>query len=199
MSTSLERAYQWNDYKKAEEILSSYPRLLDNMYLYSATRPLGIACRDGKLDFVKLYLRFGADINEFDYNGLSALHIACACNQPECVRILLSHDAERYNYSDRWHALTPMGTACQYNHTECLKVLLDAKTDTSKGNDDGMSALHVACQFGTMDCVELLLQHGADVHAVNEDNETALQIAIATQHRQVARRIERFIEEENGY
>ncbi len=198
MLYDLEQAYQRNNYKIAEDILTHNPRLVDGLYCYTAVRPLGVACRDGRLDFLQLFLRAGADINEFDCDGLSALHIACADDQPDCVRILLKHDAERYDYSYCW-GLTPMGAACKYNRIRCLKVLLDAKTDMSFGSCDGLTVLQVATQFGSIDCVEMLLKYGVDIHALSEDGETALQLAIETHHHQIARMIERAIEEENGY
>ena len=47
----------------------------------------------GDLSLVRLLIENGADINGTDMNGYTALMEAARCNDPACLRFLISHNA----------------------------------------------------------------------------------------------------------
>jgi ankyrin repeat protein len=58
--------------------------------LYGRTA-LHIAAENGSLEFVKILLKFGANIDSQDGYGRTALHIACKAGHEQIVVALLEH------------------------------------------------------------------------------------------------------------
>ncbi|ESO05184.1 hypothetical protein HELRODRAFT_111186 [Helobdella robusta] len=56
-------------------------------------------------------------------------------------------------------------------------IEINQVTDPDRGNDNGMTALHVAVCGLHVDVVKFLLQYGCNVNAVNNDNWTPLHYA----------------------
>lgn len=190
-----EHALERGHFHSAEAILSEHPELLQQMFRDTAMLPLGIACERGRADFVRLFIKLGADIDEADCDGLTALHLACYKNQLECGKILLDHGADCYYDCDCW-GLTPIGLACKLNRLEFLQLLIDSNVDLEHCDDDGLTSLHVACELGSTKCVELLLQHGANARALTHAKETPLQLAKDKGHKSIAQIIQHFLDED---
>jgi len=68
----------------------------------------------GDADEVALLARKGANLNQVDYNGRSALHMACAEGNYKVVEVLIQHGAN-VNMKDRW-GQTPLQVAVSFKH-----------------------------------------------------------------------------------
>ena len=81
---------------------------------------------------IRRYLDEGVDPNHSLYsrvfNGSTPLHLACRCNKPEAVKLLLERGAD-VEAIDRDDGHTPLHTACRYGSVECVQPLLDHYCD----------------------------------------------------------------------
>ena len=64
----------------------------------------------------------GIDLNTSDYDGRTALHVAAAEGQLECVRFLLEAAEVDPNPQDRWK-FTPVGEANRFGHSDVADYL----------------------------------------------------------------------------
>ena len=72
---------------------------------------------------VAVLLSWGADVNQQDYHGFTALHAACKSGDLLCVLTLLKAGASLSLPSHR--KTLPIHTAAQCNRTEIVRALLD--------------------------------------------------------------------------
>eukprot|EP00899_Mesostigma_viride_P014187 jgi/Mesvir1/2276/Mv19317-RA.1 len=115
-----------------------------------------LAC-SGRGDVVELKKRLaaGADIDQRDRRGNTALHEACSASESETVDVLLKAGArvDIANTSGK----TALFVAAETGHAHAVKVLLAAGADKDAVAEDGMSPLCVASRNGFRDVVKLLL------------------------------------------
>lgn len=117
------------------------------------------ACKDNKIEIVKLLIEKGADVN----NGIwTPLHSAAQYGHTEIARLLIKNGATvNKTDKDKW---TPLYTASYYGQTETFKLLLEAWADASIKDEDGVAPLHIAAQKGHTEIVKLLIKNGAEVN-----------------------------------
>ena len=72
------------------------------------------AALTGDADAVVLLARQGADLNQIDYNGRSALHMACVEGNYKVVEVMIQQGAN-INIKDRW-GQTPLQLAVTSKH-----------------------------------------------------------------------------------
>ena len=82
---------------------------------------LVFAASAGDLDEIKRLHAVGVNLNESDYDGRTALHLAAAENKPEVVEYLLKNGVNK-DPVDRWGA-TPLKDAKRAKHTEVIALL----------------------------------------------------------------------------
>lgn len=133
------------------------------------------AVRQGNSQKVRSLLNAGQDVSVRDQRFNSALHIAAAANQVECLRILLDAGAswKAMNYKCR----TPLHVAAANASAESLACLLDFGAAPDVLMDRGISPLHMASWFGHVDMVHMLIQAGASINLLNEDGNSCLHLA----------------------
>ena len=68
----------------------------------------------GDADTVAMLARQGANLNQVDYNGRSALHMACAEGNYKVVEVMIQQGAN-INMKDRW-GQTPLQVAVLGKH-----------------------------------------------------------------------------------
>ncbi|MEM9326662.1 MAG: glutaminase A [Bacteroidota bacterium] len=78
------------------------------------------AASAGDLNEVKKICNGGISVNEADYDGRTALHLAAAENRPEVVEYLL-HQGANITVQDRWGG-TPLVDAQKANNREVLEI-----------------------------------------------------------------------------
>ena len=155
------------------------------------------AARYGRSETVRGLLDSGADPDDTNSSGMTALHYAAKEDRLEIAQLLLAAGADVDSRDDsgrtplleatsnfdtrmlRWlleQGATPDGKtlshACWVGRPESVAVLLDAGVHPSHG-------LYSATCSGGIELVRLLVKRGADVNAVSATGHTALHGAAA--------------------
>jgi ankyrin repeat protein len=139
--------------------------------------------RTGDLEKIKLAIESGADINQREQIGGTALNSASYNGHTEVVRYLLEKkaDIESIDPSDGGTALI---ASAMEGHTEIVKLLLQNHANVNAQDRIGYTALMFAVS-GKEEIVNLLLNAGADVNKVNRYNITALMYSLEGLDRKI--------------
>ena len=90
----------------------------------------------GDLEAIKRYIIKGVDINQGDYDGRTALHLAAAEGHENCVSFLITNGANA-RAKDRWGA-TPLDDAKKAGNDNILSEL-------KKSNNNVLSYFKAKC------------------------------------------------------
>ena len=146
--------------------------------------PLIIAARDGKLDFVKVLLRYKANIEARGTitidgkikDGCTALWVAAANGHLAVVRRLIEQNVEvdaRTSTNS-----TPLRAATSFGHLDIVRCLVENGAEVNARNTFYLSTpLMVACYNDRIDVASYLVENGADIHLEDRFGNTALHNA----------------------
>ena len=154
--------------------------------------PLIIAARDGKLDFVKVLLRYEANIEaratiKIDrevIEGCTALWIAAAKGHFDVVRLLIEQNAEvdgRTSINS-----TPLRAAAFIGHLDIVRCLVENGADVNARNNFNTTPLMVTCYKGHLDVASYLVKHGANINLHDNKGSSCLHHASEGGHVQLA-------------
>ena len=89
-------------------------------------RPLWAASRRGQHEKLDLLIAVGADVNETNSGGYTALHLACirGAGHPRCVKLLVAAGADVDAIST--NGCTPLAAACFWKHGMCARIRVQA-------------------------------------------------------------------------
>ncbi|EAY14725.1 ankyrin repeat protein, putative [Trichomonas vaginalis G3] len=121
---------------------------------------------------LEYFLSHGANINEKDKNGKTALHIAAWRDNKETAEVLISHGAN-INGKDK-DGKTALHIAARNNYTETAEVLILHGANINEKDKDGKTALHIAARNNYTETAEVLISHGANINEKDIDGKTAL-------------------------
>ena len=85
-------------------------------------------------------------------------------------------------------------TTIRRNQVDYLQVWLKAgklNPDTTTGDPEGYTLLHLAAKLGQGGIVELLLEYNADPNSVDGNGETPLDLAVAAGNEEIALQLHR--------
>jgi len=122
------------------------------------TSKLHQASWKGDLDLLEAEIAAGADVNNLEEHGRTALHFAA--------------------YTGK--LTDPEGN--QVKTTALVKALIDAGADVNVADKGGSTALHEATPNGNTEIAKLLIAAGANVAAENKHKETPHDIARHRKH-----------------
>ena len=154
--------------------------------------PLIIAARDGKLDFVKVLLRYEANVEargtiKIDgkiVDGCTALWVAAANGHLAVVRLLIEQNAEvdaRTSTNS-----TRLRAAAFDGHLDIVRCLVENGADVNARYIFYLSTpLMVACYHGHIDVASYLVENGADIHLEDFIGTTSLHLAARKGHVEV--------------
>ncbi|MDP0588885.1 MAG: ankyrin repeat domain-containing protein [Candidatus Endonucleobacter bathymodioli] len=155
--------------------------------LYSVTEkntygrtPLLIAAWAGQTDYLKTLLSEGANANEADADGYTALHFAIEEGNIECLRLLLDVENILVNVPNN-EGYTPLHFAVKTDQAEIVKVLLtvDGIHQVQKTDKDGNTPIHLATILDDPASLNTLLAvTDIQVDPQNSLHNTPLHIAI---------------------
>ena len=138
-----------------------------------------------KYEIVRL-LQNGADVNEKDSQGYTALWNACLKNNTELTEILLKNKKINVNLQNDDGGYSPFYIACWENSHECALIMLkDARVDINLTDNKGWSPLLRACYYGHTKTVQLLISFGRNIDILKKSTKdcgiklgsTALDVA----------------------
>ena len=126
--------------------------------------PLADAVMRGDSAGLRLLLTQGADVNEVQGDGMTALHWAASRGNLVATHMLVSAGA-RVDAVTRNANYTPLHLAAQNGRAETVRALLAAGANVNATTSSGgASALHFAASSGDAATVEALLDKGAAVN-----------------------------------
>ena len=133
-----------------------------------------------KLDYskiVEMLLEHGADVNEKDNNGTTALMLSVndVMIWRETVKMLLEHGAD-VNEKDN-NGYTALMLSVNDDNVKTVKMLLEHGADVDIQNVNGQTALIYAADSdgeSSEKIVGMLLDHGADIDIKNNHNKKAI-------------------------
>ena len=142
--------------------------------------PLDQAARDGNLVEVKRLLDKGADPNEINKWGTTALTGASSLganseSHTEIIRVLLRRGADVNKRV--LGGTTAINEASYWGHESTVRVLLGANAYVDHPKDNGYTALLSAASRGLLSIVQMLIKSGANVNHQGSSGLTALHMA----------------------
>jgi ankyrin repeat protein len=148
-------------------------------------RAIQAALYKGHLSIVSLLIDCGADINSWDVEGSSLLHVAAQTRDPEAVSLLLSRGADvQATDSSHWPVLF---TALNEGNPDVVQLLIEHGADVHVRDGDGSTALHIGSGNEDLDVVRFLLHGGAEVDPQDNHGFTPLHLASAKGNDTIAR------------
>ena len=147
--------------------------------------PIIDAVRKGDKDALRVLLQKGANVNEAEADGATALHWASYRDDLQSADALLKAGA-RVNAANDLGA-TALWAAAQNGSPGMVKRLLDAGANPNLALLSGETPLMVASRTGSPGVVELLIAKGANLNATGTRKQTALMWAVGQKHPEVVK------------
>lgn len=104
------------------------------------------------IDFIKIFIKYGGDINYKDENGSTALMLLSYFGYEDCVKFLIENDAEIDTQNSGIE--TPLLLAYENNHFNIVKLLIDSGADVNITMDNGESFYKKAKQDQKQEVLE---------------------------------------------
>ncbi|KAK2537080.1 Cttnbp2 [Columba guinea] len=118
----------------------------------------------------------GLDINYSCEDGYSALYSAATNGHTDCVRLLLTAEAQ-VDAADK-NGFTPLCSAVAQGHVKCAELLIMYQANINHAAERGQTPLYLACKNGNNDCIKLLLEGGADRTLKTSDGWSPVHAAV---------------------
>ena len=153
--------------------------------------PLIIAARDGKLNFVKVLLRYEANIEArgtIKINGeviqdCTALWVAAGKRHFDVVRLLIEQNAEVDGRTSS--NSTPLRAAAFNGHLNIVRCLVENGADVNARNNFNSTPLMLTCHNGHLDVASYLVKHGANINIQDNAGHSCLHYASKRGHVQL--------------
>ena len=158
--------------------------------------PLIIAARDGKLNFVKVLLRYEANIEACGtikiesgkypevIEDCTALWIASSKGHFDIVRLLIKQNAEVDSRTST--NSTPLRTAAFRGHLDIVRCLVEKGADVNARSSSNNTPLMATCYKGHLDVASYLVKHGANINLHDNKGCSCLHRASKGGHVQLA-------------
>jgi ankyrin repeat protein len=156
------------------------------MSSHQPTTQLTVAAERGDAAQVRKLIAAGADLNERDQTGYTALVWAARNGSTDVAKVLIEARADMNARDCATNGWTPLIHAIHKNNNEMARLLIDRGADvnaragkcTENSIEQGATALHHAAAEDNTEIVRALLARGADPYA-DYDSANALSKAIA--------------------
>ncbi|MBN3301095.1 RAI14 protein, partial [Amia calva] len=134
------------------------------------------AVEHGETDKVtSLLAKKGVNAVKLDSEGKSALHLAAAKGQAECLGLILAHGADASVLDAS--GSSALHLAAKNNHQECAKKLIQSKCAIEALDNTGKTALHHTAVIGSVQFIRLLCEHKCPVNVKDVDGNTPLLLS----------------------
>eukprot|EP00730_Choanoeca_flexa_P002516 TRINITY_DN11078_c0_g1_i1.p1 TRINITY_DN11078_c0_g1~~TRINITY_DN11078_c0_g1_i1.p1 ORF type:complete len:1134 (+),score=123.20 TRINITY_DN11078_c0_g1_i1:36-3404(+) len=140
-------------------LLQSCPQLDINVTDEAGMTPLMWAAYNNAPKMIKRLLKLGAELNEKDIDGKTAMHWAVHADSVTCLKMIITHDATFFRDAI---GKTLSHTAAELNASAALRLLHRLRPDTVFDLDkNDRTPLHWAATCGCANAVKELLRLGA--------------------------------------
>ena len=129
----------------------------------------------GNIGRIEELLASGADVNQRNNLGETALHYAALTGHTNAIRMLIELRA-LVNQQDN-HGATALHWAAMNGHANAIRMLIQAGCGVNQKDNYGMIPLHYAARYGHADAIRVLIAAGADINQQDHDGITALNNA----------------------
>lgn len=121
----------------------------------------------------------GANLNQTDAWGKTALHIAVEIQNAEAVELLLNQDRINVDAVEE-DGLTPLMYASKKPNLKIIQMLLQhgCSIHQTARSLYGRTAIHFAVEGSSLEVIKLLIENGADLNTQDSELNTALHIAM---------------------
>lgn len=140
--------------------------------------PLYTALINGSLEIAELLVKAGADVNETDDLGRTALFLAAEnCNSGKIIRYLVKRGANVNARTDS--GSTPLMSAAYAENPESINTLIECGADVTAKDNYGMNALINTCVWSSDnkgfpgEHLNALFANGLDINERDSDGRTA--------------------------
>lgn len=144
---------------------------------------LADAAEQGDHDKVMALVADGADVNQAQVDGTTALHWAAYRDDAPLADVLLEADANPV--MENRYGVTPLYLACLNGNASLISELLQRGADPNAKRKDSETVLMTAARTGNLAAVRVLVEAGAELEAALPGGQTALIWATAEGHRAV--------------
>jgi ankyrin repeat protein len=145
----------------------------------AAESPIAVAAMNGDKAAVRALIKNGADVNEAQGDGTTALHWAAMKGDLELTQVLLYAGAN-HRATTRLGSYTPLYLAAKGGHAEVVAALVAAGADVKAVTANGATPLMIAAAAGDTRTITTLVENGSDVNAADAaKGETPLMFAAA--------------------
>ena len=141
----------------------------------SAWTPLMYAIHRNDLDIAHFLVESGADVNQENRKGITALIEAAGNDHIEGVKFLLQSHVNIDQQNE--YGVTALMSAVMSDSMSIAKLLIESKANPDLQNKYGTTALIIASIMGQVEIVELLISSGANIHLRDQGGWTALMYA----------------------
>lgn len=128
-------------------------------------------------DLLESLLEIGAELNFYDPNGMSAIHLSAFSGCLASLNLLVAKGMN-VNYQPKCY--TPLHCAAFGNSADAAKYLINngalITIDTNKPNCEE-SLLHCAVRANALECLQLFIAEGADVNSLKPNGTNAIHLA----------------------
>jgi len=151
---------KWLEYLKNNDYMSVKKYIRDGADLNdvneSGESVLACALRaQCDMDLLMLLTDSGADIFEFDDEGVSIFDMAITYGNVEMVKYIIDKGID-VNKTQRRSRFTPLMCAASYGRTDIVKLLLEHGADKDRVEDKGFSATDFARKMNKISVLEVL-------------------------------------------
>jgi ankyrin repeat protein len=160
---------------------------LSSLLQAAADAPVADAAMRGDQTAVRALLKKGADVNQSQGDGMTALHWAAASGDTGLMETLLYAGAN-VRATTRLGGYAPMHVASQSGHALAIATLVKGGADVNMLTSTGATPLMMAALSGKAEAARALLDAGADINVKDKVNEeTALMFAAAHDRADIVR------------
>jgi ankyrin repeat protein len=145
--------------------------------------PLHVCAYHGQEDGLLSLLDAGAEANQRDLDGATAVHFAAASGHLESLKLLVQRGRGNVNARSN-SGETPVYFAAQEGHLACIHWLVEhARADPQLASTDGMTPLHAAAQTGRLNVTHWLVRSAnCPITCRTSDGATPVHFAAAKGH-----------------
>ncbi|KAJ5668886.1 hypothetical protein N7462_009956 [Penicillium macrosclerotiorum] len=132
---------------------------------------------------VKTLLLNGADLDQRNLQGFTAVHVAVTRGATDVLKCLIEAKAD-LSFGDNAIG-TPLHCAMQRKSRPMAEMLVAAGVDVNARNGRGRTPLHLAMDAGRSDLASFLLEHGADPFIEDKHGASAFRMSLAWENASV--------------